>query len=60
MLQEIKGICYDIITPRCMEDFRHDTWYDVKEGVQSQNTLQHACLPNTGVVMSGGPCVTCC
>ena len=32
MLQEVKGISYDIITPRCMEDFRHETWFDVDSG----------------------------
>lgn len=31
-MQEIKGVNYDIITPKCMEDFRHGTWYDVKQG----------------------------
>ncbi len=41
-LQEIKGINYDIITPKCMEDFRHGTWYDVEKGTQPQSS---PCLP---------------
>ena len=38
-LQVVKGINYDIITPECMEGFRHETWFDVKPGESSQKAL---------------------
>ena len=31
-LQVVSGINYDIITPACMEDFRHETWFEVMPG----------------------------
>ena len=38
-LQVVKGINYDIITPQCMEGFRHETWFDVKPGKSNPQAL---------------------
>ena len=40
LLQVVKGINYDIITPECMEGFCHETWFDVKPGESTQKALK--------------------
>ena len=39
-LQVVNGISYDIITPECMEDFHHETWFDVKPGASAPKALK--------------------
>lgn len=48
-LQLIDGINYDIITPKCMEDFRHGTWYDVKPGEGC--CLYAACMAQAQIML---------
>ena len=54
-LQVVKGINYDIITPECMEGFRHETWFDVKPGESTQKALK-TLQPGLGLAM---PCLLC-